>query len=232
VKKNVAYGSQDSALWVEASENVRVLKNELANSPTGLEITISKDIQVMKNDIHDNTVGIGLYHPSAAGLPYSDAKQPIGNWTISGNDVYDNNAPNTAPPGSMSAALPTGGGILVLGADNVTIEKNTIANNGFYGVGVVDYCVAIGLLGGSTFDCSINPPPVESAPDNDLVEKNTFTSNGTAPQTPPFNLLAADMALLAPGDPPYSLPGTNDCFQNNTPTTAKFVHPFSSNQCM
>src|SRR5262249_12340025 len=29
VKKNVAYGSQDSALWVEASENVRVVDNDL-----------------------------------------------------------------------------------------------------------------------------------------------------------------------------------------------------------
>ena len=48
VKKNVSYGSQDSALWVEASENVRVVGNDLHNSPTGLEITISKEITVEK----------------------------------------------------------------------------------------------------------------------------------------------------------------------------------------
>jgi nitrous oxidase accessory protein NosD len=41
VKRNVSYGSEDSALWVEASENVRVLDNILHDSPTGLEITVS-----------------------------------------------------------------------------------------------------------------------------------------------------------------------------------------------
>ena len=44
VKKNVAYGSEDSALWIEASENVRAIGNELYDSPTGLEITVSNNI--------------------------------------------------------------------------------------------------------------------------------------------------------------------------------------------
>ncbi len=69
VKKNVAYGSTDSALWIEASQNVRVINNDLHHSPTGLEVTISKNVTMENNNIHDNTVGIGLYHPAAAGLP-------------------------------------------------------------------------------------------------------------------------------------------------------------------
>ena len=96
VKKNVAYGSEDSALWVEASENVRIINNEFHHSPTGLEITVSKNIVAKKNDIHDNSTGIGLYHPSAASLP------PLGDdgyWDIVGNHVHDNNEPNTAPRG-------------------------------------------------------------------------------------------------------------------------------------
>ena len=76
VKKNVAYGSEDSALWVEASENVRVLKNELHHSPTGLEITVSKNILAKKNDVHHNTVGIGLYHPSGGGAAAAAAARP------------------------------------------------------------------------------------------------------------------------------------------------------------
>src|SRR5262249_51904187 len=34
VKKNVSYGSQDSAMWIEGAENVRALKNDLHDSPT------------------------------------------------------------------------------------------------------------------------------------------------------------------------------------------------------
>jgi hypothetical protein len=67
-----------------------------------------------KNHVHDNTTGIGLYHPSAAAA----AAQPLernGFWEIVDNYVHDNNAPNSAPPGSMSAACP-GGGILVPGS--------------------------------------------------------------------------------------------------------------------
>ena len=92
VKKNLAYGSQDSALWVEASENVRVISNEFHHSPTGFEITVSKNIVAKKNHIHHNTTGIGLYHPSAASLP------PLGDdgyFDIVGNYVHDNNEPNT-----------------------------------------------------------------------------------------------------------------------------------------
>ena len=67
MKKNVAYGAQDSALWVEASENIRVMQNELMTVRRASEVTISKGMKATKNDIHDNTVGVGLYHPNGAG---------------------------------------------------------------------------------------------------------------------------------------------------------------------
>jgi hypothetical protein len=212
VKKNVSYGSQDSALWVEASENIRVLKNELHHSPTGLEITVSKNIEAKKNDIHDNTVGIGLYHPNAASLP------PLGDdgdWNISGNDVYDNNEPNSAPPGSFSAVLPSGIGILVIGVDRVNVKKNNIENNGFLGVAVVDWCIGAGLAGpGSGVDCASNPPIVDSAPDDNQVVGNGVTANGGAPPSG-FEPFAADLALLAGA-------GTNNCFSGNTPGATTF----------
>jgi len=218
VKKNVSYGSDDSALWVEASENVRVIKNELYNSPTGLEITVSKDIKVKKNDIHDNTVGVGLYHPSAAGLP---PLAEMGNWEILKNHVHDNNFTNNAPLGSMAAELPKGGGILVLGVDDVTVKKNLVENNGFFGVGVIDWCVAVD---GSAFDCDTNPPDVEPAPDNNSITANTLNTNGTVMQTNGlYEVVRADLTYLAPD-------GTNNCFSDNLPITATtFAIP---NQCM
>jgi len=206
VKKNVSYGSEDSALWIEASENVRVLKNEFYDSPTGLEITISKDVTVMKNDIHHNTVGVGLYHPSAAGLPFSDAPAGFGNWKISGNYVHDNNLPNTAPPGSMSAALPSGGGILVLGVDTVDVTKNRIENNNFFGIAMIDYCIAVD---GTSFDCDTNPPEVETSPDNNQFTSNALFGNGLNPDPGPFAPFASDILALG---------GTNNCFSKNKAT--------------
>jgi hypothetical protein len=229
VKKNVSYGSKDSALWVEASENVRVVKNDLHNSPTGLEVTVSKKIQIKKNDIHDNTVGIGLYHPSAAGLPSPYPPEELGDWDVVGNHVHDNNEPNTAPPGGMSAALPPGGGILVLGVDRVTVSKNLVENNGFFGVGVIDWC---GAVAGTAFDCSTNPPDVQSAPDDNLVVENVLNGNGLVPQGDPFfQLLAKDLSFLSPVLPSAPVGGMNNCFMDNLPPTLTtgFLTP---NQCM
>ena len=175
VKKNVSYGSEDSALWVEASTDVRVLSNELHSSPTGLEITVSNNVEARKNVVYNNTTGIGLYHPNGASLP---PIPEMANWEITKNHVYDNNAPNTAPPGSQAASLPPGGGILVLGTDGAIITKNLVENNDFYGIAMVDYCLAVG---GSAFDCNNIPPIVDEFPEDNFVQQNEFVDNGTAP---------------------------------------------------
>jgi hypothetical protein len=190
VKRNLSYGSEDSALWVEASTDVRVLQNELHSSPTGLEVTVSNNVEIKGNNIHDNTTGVGLYHPSAASLP---PLAEMGNWVITKNWIHDNNFPNNAPPGSMPASLPPGGGILVLGTDFATIENNIIENNDFYGVTIIDYCIAVG---GSAFDCGVVPPDIEPYPKGNRVQKNTFTNNGTEPVVHPLAEYAADLIYI------------------------------------
>jgi len=212
VKKNVAYGSLDSALWVEGSENVRVLNNELHHSPTGLEITVSKEVTAQKNEIHDNTVGIGLYHPAAAGLgpgtpglpPYADD----GPWHIVSNHVYDNNAPNNGE-GSLVKQLPSGGGILVLGVDHVDVQKNQIENNDFYGVAVVDYCLPLAQ------DCPLPSALPETAPDNNQLLKNTLVNNHGNPPDSPFKSVAADIVELQLSGTPET---HGDCYSKNTIT--------------
>lgn len=197
VKKNVAYGSQDSALWVEASENVRVINNDLHHSPTGLEITISSGIAVENNDVHDNTVGIGLYHPAAAGLPQTEWPDgPYGYWHIVNNYVHDNNAPNTAPPGSESSQLPAGLGMLLLGVDHVDVQKNRIENNDFVGIAMVDWCLAVA---GTDADCGtdFSPRGFDSAPDYNHVIGNKLANNhadSSFPHPPP------DVSPLQPAD--------------------------------
>lgn len=200
VKKNVAYGSTDAALWVEGSQNVRVLKNELATSPTGLEVTISNNVTIQKNNIHDNTIGIGLYHPTTAGLPEADwpdfsADGGYGYWHVLSNDIHDNNSANTASEGSETAQLPYGGGILVLGAQNVDIQKNRIERNNFFGIAMVDYC-AVTL--GTPFQCDISPPSMVAPTYPKYVQniKNALVDNHAFPPAGPFESYAADIVDL------------------------------------
>jgi parallel beta-helix repeat protein len=211
VRKNVAYGSLDSALWVEAVENVRVIENELYNSPTGLEVTVSNDVHMEGNDVHDNVVGVGLYHPSGAGLPPQDwPSQPFRNWTLVNNRVYDNNLPNPVS-GGLVGALPSGGGVLVLGVDTVDIRDNEVQNNNFFGIAMVDYCIAVD---GTANSCQNNPPfYTDTAPDGNRIVDNVVTGNGSDPPPGPFEAVAGDLLGLG---------GTNNCASGNTANSAIF----------
>ncbi len=225
VKKNLAYGSQDSALWVEGSQNVRVIKNELATSPTGLEITISNGITVEKNNVHDNTIGVGLYNPATAGLPQSEwptftgTNAGYGFYQITGNHVHHNNFPNTAPGGSETSQLPYGGGILALGVQNVDVQKNLVERNDFFGIALVDYCL---VVIGTPFDCTIDPPPVPplGSPTNaDFVQvvKNKLVDNHAFPPAGPFQSFAADILELGNGP--------NDCYSKNAIQNSSALSP-------
>ncbi len=214
VKKNVSYGALDSALWVEASTDVRVIKNELYDSPTGLEITVSKNIKAKKNDIHDNVVGIGLYHPNGASLP------PLGgdgDWDIINNHVYNNNKINTVQGGLVSM-LPSGAGVLVIGVDRVNLKKNVIENNNFFGIAVIDWCLAN--------DCGSDPVPApgnehDQHNDDNKFVKNTISNNGLAPDAPPelepFEVFAADVIYL-------QTQGHLNCFAKNTCSGSPCAH--------
>jgi parallel beta-helix repeat protein len=214
VRRNVSYGSKDSALWVEASENVRVLNNDLHHSPTGLEITISKNLTIANNNVHNNTVGIGLYHPAAAGLTSPWPSEELGNWYLVNNYVHDNNEPNTATGGEV-ALLPPGLGILVLGVDRVDLQANRIERNGFVGIGMLDWCIALGDPG-----CFSNPVPEgfeDTALDYTQVVDNRFVDNHTGSPGGPFGELASDIMYVgADAFSEFLPPGTYNCVANNT----------------
>ena len=212
VKKNVSYGSLDSALWVEASENVRVINNDLHHSPTGLEITISRNVTIEDNNVHDNTVGIGLYHPAAAGLDSPWPSEELGYWYLANNYVHDNNEPNTATGGEV-ALLPPGLGILILGVDHVEVQQNRIEKNDFVGVGMIDWCVALGDPG-----CQANPVPPgfeDTALDYNEIERNKFAGNYTGSPSGPFGDLKSDILYVGADAFGPLPPGTHNCLSDN-----------------
>jgi parallel beta-helix repeat protein len=191
VKRNLSYGSLDAALWVEGSENVRVIENEIHSSPTGIEITISNGIHVEGNEVYNNTVGIGLYHPEGAGMPPLEPIERNFGWTIVNNHIYNNNLENPGPPGGLVSELPRGGGILLLGVDRVEVLDNLIENNEFFGVALIDYCLAVD---GTDFACSVRPPGIrDTAPEDNRIIGNEFNNNGTNPPPGPFAAMASDL---------------------------------------
>ena len=230
VQNNVAYGTKDTAMWIAASENVRVIGNDLSKSPIGLEVNVSVDIEVMHNDIHNNTVGIALFHPNSAGnLPRED----MGNWVVRQNNVYDNNLPNPAPGDSFQGALPPGVGILLLGVYDNVVEKNTVENNDFVGIGVLGWCSATATF--PEYNCVERPPKTDPSVYNNLVSQNKLYGNGENPPGDgdggegPLDFLAADLTYFSIGAPVGELFSGNNCFEKNKPkgdfTTSAYNAP-------
>jgi nitrous oxidase accessory protein NosD len=207
VQQNVSYGSLDTAMWVAASENVRVINNELYDSVIGLEISVANDVHVTQNRVYDNTVGIALIHPNGAG----NAQLPVmANWVIEHNHVFDNNAPNAAPPGSFQSALPPGAGILVLGVSNHVIAKNRVENNGFVGIGVLGWCTA--TFPDPNRNCFAYPPQADPAANDNRITQNRVRGNGGSPPGGLLDFLAADITFfdLFEGS-------SGNCFEKNKP---------------
>jgi hypothetical protein len=213
VQNNVSYGALDTAMWVAASQNVRVIGNDLSESPIGLEVNVSLNIEVKHNNIHDNTVGIGLFHPNSAG---NDQIPEMGNWVVEHNNVYDNNLPNPADPEDFQGALPPGVGILVLGVSDNVVAKNNVENNHFVGIGVLGWCTATSTF--EKYNCIKRPPEADPSVNNNLVSQNKLRGNGTNPPPvgPPLEDLAADLTYVSAG-PAAGEVNSGNCFEKNKP---------------
>lgn len=215
VRDNISYGSLDTAMWVAASENVRVIGNELYGSVIGFEITVSNNVWVTQNTIYDNTLGIGLFHPNGAGNPPLPV---MTNWVIEHNDVRNNNRRNEAPDGTFQSFLPPGIGILVAGVSDHVVAKNTVADNDFVGIGVLGWCTA---NADTPNDCRFIPPIADPAASRNQVVLNTLARNGgNAPQIP-IDFLAADITYFT-----LSVFGefsSGNCFAKNRPRGFSFV---------
>jgi hypothetical protein len=122
---------------------------------------------------------------------------------VAHNKVHDNNKVNTGVPGDITAVVPSGTGILVLGGHAATVTLNRIENNGFAGIAVASLCLGLALEGLPCKGLDVVPDPS----DNRFI-LNDLDHNGTVPQADPFfDSLRAD--LIWDGS------GTGNCWSDN-----------------
>ncbi|MEY2919733.1 MAG: hypothetical protein RL261_1038, partial [Pseudomonadota bacterium] len=113
--------------------------------------------------------------------------------------------------------LPPGLGMLVLGVDHVDVQQNRIEKNDFVGVGMIDWCLALGDPGCQAEDNQLPPGFEDSALDYTRIVGNKFAGNhaGTPPPGP-FETLGSDILYV---DASYFVPflpaGTQNCQSDN-----------------
>jgi parallel beta-helix repeat protein len=211
VTHSYASGAHDSGIWVETSQNVRVTHSLVEGNVNGFEISNSTGITLAHNVARNNTVGLAsLYLPDIF-----DERPDATGYVVRDNRFVDNNKPNTARPGSILAMVPSGIGILHVGADDSLFLRNHFEGNDFAGFAVTDYCL---VTLGTPFACGVDPsiPPgflADNAASDNRVIDNTFVGNGTHPDPGnPFSIFASDIGLL-------TLVDHGNCFSGNVFTT-------------
>src|SRR5262249_34594832 len=99
---------------------------------------------------------------------------------VAGNLVHDNNHANFAEPGEVESFLPSGIGILVLGADRVTVRDNLVVGNHALGIGVGS-TLLLGAVAGLPPEAFAG---IEPNPDGVVVRNNLVVGNGSTSPLP------------------------------------------------
>lgn len=179
IAHNFASGHKDAAIYVGDDDQVVVRHNIVKRSVIGIEIENSSNALVRHNLLTDNTAGILVIVLPDLPMPFTK------NVAIKHNWVVNNNFPNPVEPGGGSVGmLATGTGILNVGGDQVSIEKNLIVDNDSLGLGIF----------GNPF--SFTDERIEPFVDENEVRRNVILNNGKNPD--PVRALApgADIVFI------------------------------------
>jgi parallel beta-helix repeat protein len=187
--------AEDAGIYVGIDDHVDVQNNFVTGSPIGIEVENSLNTRVRWNVATGNTSAVlAVVLP---GLP----RAATDNVLIEGNTIFRNNLTNPFAPSDPDdiALIPTGTGILNVGADHVVIRRNLIAGNDTVGVAILADPFA-------PFD-----PRIDPTPDGGVVRNNFIVRNGTNPDPERPGTPAADIV--------YDGSSATQCFANNVFTT-------------
>lgn len=166
IEYNVLSGIEDAAIYVGMCDNIHVAHNRVFENVAGIEIENTRHAIVENNVAYNNTGGILVF--ITPGLPIKTSYDVI----VRDNFVIENNHENFAAPGSIVAGIPSGTGILIMAADEVTLEDNVIVGNKNAGIIITDH--------GHAANLSLDPG-AEPNSDKIAILDNFMYDNGAEP---------------------------------------------------
>lgn len=166
IADNVAIGHSDTGIYVGQSSGATIAHNVAWGNINGIEVENSSDCVVSENELFDNVVGILVVELPLLDVPTTDGV------LVTRNYVHANNNPGEHRTSEQFIqAVPVGGGILVVGANGVTIQDNVILNNNSFGIGIARLPRIFDAL----------DPLVNHIPDRNRVIGNLSLLNGRNP---------------------------------------------------
>jgi parallel beta-helix repeat protein len=161
----VVKGARDAGIYVGQSENIVVRWNFVEHNVLGIEIENSIDADVYGNFATGNTAGIVIF--DLPNLPVTGNRARVFD-----NYLWSNNTVNFAA-GGILRSVPGGSGILVIGAKNVEIFRNTILDHDTANLAIASFLIAQEPITDPNYD-----PYVEGI----HVHGNWLAGGGEAPQ--------------------------------------------------
>ncbi len=165
VERVKATGIRDAGVYAGQCRDIIMRDNEVYGNVIGIEVENSIGADIYNNKAYNNSTG--LFIDLLPKLPSKVSLQTKVHDNISEN----NNFKNFALPGEIGAIVPEGVGILILGADEVEVYKNTFRDNRSAGIAVFNT--------GAGF----KKEDVDVAPNPERVHtyNNTYGNNGYNP---------------------------------------------------
>ena len=192
IEFNQVSGSDDTGIYIGQSTDAVIRKNQITDCTVGINIEVSSNITVQDNKAVDNSVGL-----AAIVLPGLSVTETTG-LHINGNLLMRNNRPNpVTDPADILSQLPSGIGLLIFGADQVTVTNNRVLDNNSAGVATIQVLPALAAL----------DPRIDPFPDQNRISQNVVLSNGSNPDP--------KITPLPPGDLIWDLSGTGNCWSDN-----------------
>jgi parallel beta-helix repeat protein len=196
VDHNTVSGSDDTGVYVGQSSNVQIDANVTRGNMIGIEVELCTSVTVTNNIATGNSVGLVVQ--IVPGLPPTTTSDI----RVTGNLLTSNTRPNDiTDPTEILSMVPSGIGLLTIGADRVAISANIITANPTAGVAVVSLPARLAAL----------DPRLEPHPDQTSVVANVFWRNGFDPDPKAAPLPGADIV--------WDGSGTGNCASGNPGAT-------------
>ena len=192
IEFNQVSGSNDTGIYIGQSHDVVIKANYVSDCTVGIDVELSSNIAVQDNKAIENTIGMTTEVLPGLRVTTTTGVQIINNLLIG------NNRPNpVTDPTELLSQLPTGAGLLIIGADGVTVKHNIVIQNRSVGIGIIQLPPAAAGL-----DPRVNP-----FPDNDEVLENVVILNGGDPDP--------KLAPFPPSDLIWDFSGSGNCWDDN-----------------
>ena len=186
IEDSIVEGASDAGIYVGQSDRIVVRRNRAHRNVAGIEIENSFRADVTENVASQNTGGILVFN-----LPDLEVENGRGT-RVFDNEIVDNNTENFAPAGNIVALVPAGTGIALLGAHDVEIFDNTIADHASVNIGIISY-VPTGI--------PVTDASYDQYPTGIHIHDNVLTGTSDNPTGPLGALLISAIGELFPSGP-------------------------------